>query len=106
MPPTIAITAPGATNVSIPSSGSFTILFAGAILEPGATGTIEVFYDLDNNVGNGFTIIEDGLPVSTTSVPFPTDVPEGTYYIGATISDGINPDVTVYAAGKLSVTPG
>jgi hypothetical protein len=105
MPPTIAITAPGATNVTIQSNDSYTILFAGEIHEPGATGTIEVFYDLDNNVGNGFVTIAADRPVSTTSVLFPTGVPENTYYIGATIWDGINPEVTVYAAGKLTVTP-
>mgnify|MGYP001604540570 CR=1 FL=1 len=105
MPPTIAITAPGATNVSIQSNESFTIRFTGEIHEPGATGTIEVFYDTDNDVGNGFVTIAADLSVSTTSVLFPTGVPGGTYFIGATILDGINPAVTVYAAGKLIVTP-
>lgn len=105
LPPTIEITAPGSTNVSISSGGSFTILFTGTVNEPGATGLIEVFYDLDNNVGNGFTSIAIDLPVTESSVAFPTDVAAGSYYIGATISDGINSSVTDYAAGKLIVTP-
>lgn len=104
-PPTITITAPGATNVTIPSGGPFTIRFIGAVNEPGAAGTIEVFYDSNNDVSDGFATIAADLPVSTTSVLFPTGVPEGTYFIGATILDGINADVTVYAAGKLIVTP-
>ena len=43
MPPTIEITAPGTTNVSIHSNESFIIRFTGEIHEPGATGSIEVF---------------------------------------------------------------
>ena len=105
MPPTIAITAPGATNVSIHSNESFTIRFTGAVHEPGATGTIEVFYDINDDVGDGFVTIGPPLAASATSVAFPTDVHGGTYFIGATILDGINPAVTVYAAGKLIVTP-
>lgn len=107
MPPTIEITAPGSTNVSIPLGGSFTVLFNGTINEPGATGTIEVFYDTDNNRDNGFTIIPGAadLPVTRTSVEFPTNLPAGTYHIGATIFDGINAEVTVYAVGRLIVQP-
>jgi len=104
-PPTIAVTAPGTTNVTIKSSDNYTIRFSGAVHEPGAIGTIEVFYDLDNLVSNGFASIDADLPVSATSVPFPRGVLEGTYYIGATIWDGINPAVTAYATGKLIVTP-
>ena len=105
MPPTIAITAPGATNVTIPSGGSFTIRFTGTI-QPGATGTIDVFYDTDLDVVNGgLTFIAEGLSVSDTSVPFPANVTPGTYFIGATIFDGINDSVTDYATGKLIVTP-
>jgi len=102
-PPTLAITAPGATDVALYRDDPFTIRFNGAVHEPGATGTIEVFYDLDDNVANGFTSIASELSPSTTSLPFPTGVAEGTYRIGATIRDGINPSLTVYAAGKLSV---
>jgi hypothetical protein len=102
-PPTIAITAPGATDVALYLDDPFTIRFNGAVHEAGATGTIEVFYDLDDNVGNGFTSIAPDLPVSTTSIPFPTGVAEGTYHVGASINDRINPSLTVYAAGKLSV---
>lgn len=107
LPPTIEITAPGATNESIPSGGSFTIRFIGTINEPGAIGTIEVFYDTDSDEKNGFTTIPGAanLPVSATSVAFPTGVPAGTYYIGAIISDGINEPVSDYAGGKLIVTP-
>jgi hypothetical protein len=102
-PPTLTITAPGATDVALYRDDPFTIRFSGAVHEPGATGTIEVFYDLDDTVGNGFESIAPDLPVSTTSIPFPTGVPEGTYHVGASINDRINPSVTVYAVGKLSV---
>lgn len=107
MPPTIEVTEP-ATTVTIPTGGSFTIRFTGTILEPDAPetmGTIEIFYDLDDNVGNGFATIAADLPISTPSVQFPTDVLSGTYFIGATIFDGINSAVTDYASGKIIVTP-
>ncbi len=105
MPPTITVTAPGNSDVTIASDGSFTIRFTGVIQEPGATGTIEVFFDSDAIVGNGFASIEADLPVSRTSVLFPTGVPAGTYFIGATIWDGINPTVTDYATGRVIVSP-
>jgi len=105
LPPTITITTPGATNVTIQSNQSFTIQFVGQVFEPGATGTIEVFRDGDDQVGNGFNSIAANLPVSTTSVPFPTDLPPGTYFIGATIFDGLNAAVTDYATGRVIVAP-
>ncbi len=101
-PPTISITAPN-TDVSLYRDDPFTIRFVGAIFEPGASGTIEVFYDADTNVTNGFTLIDDELPSATTSLAFPAGVPAGTYYIGATIRDGINNPVTAYSAGRLTV---
>lgn len=104
LPPTIEVTEP-ATTVTIPTGGSFTIRFTGTILEPGATGTIEVFYDDNVIVGDGFVLIGLPLAASATSVGLPTDVLQGTYFIGATIFDGINSDVTDYAIGKIIVTP-
>ncbi|MDO8630591.1 MAG: hypothetical protein Q7R41_08855, partial [Phycisphaerales bacterium] len=101
--PTIAVTAPGTADVILYKDEPFTIRFVGAVLEPGATGTIEVFYDTDSTVSNGFTLIDEGLPTATTSVEFPTAVPEGTYFIGATIRDGVNSPVTDYAAGRIKV---
>lgn len=101
--PTIAITAPGTADVILFKDDPFTIRFVGAVLEPGATGTIEVLYDADSDVTNGFTLIAEGLPSTTTSVEFPTGVPEGNYFIGATIRDGINNPVTDYATGRIKV---
>ncbi|MEK7711394.1 MAG: hypothetical protein AAB341_05810 [Planctomycetota bacterium] len=101
--PTIAVTAPGTADVILYKDDPFTIRFVGAVLERGATGTIEVFYDTDSNVSNGFTLIAEGLPAATTSVEFPTGVPEGTYFIGATIRDGVNSPVTDYATGRIKV---
>jgi len=106
MPPTIEVTEP-ATTVTIATGESFTILFTGTILEPGATGTIEVFFDLDKNVSNGFVETIAVVPAETTSVMFPTNAlpPPGTYFIGALIFDGVNPEVTDYASGSIIVAP-
>ncbi len=102
-PPTIAITRPGSSDESLFLNAGFTIQFAGTVNEVGATGKIDVFYDRDRSITNGFNIISSDLPVSATSVAFPTNLPEGTYNIGATIDDGINAPVTTYAGGKAVV---
>lgn len=100
--PTIAITAPGAEDVSLFRDEPFTIRFNGDLTREGAEGSIEVFYDTDTNVNNGFTTIAADLSVDATSVPFPSDVPEGTYFIGATIRDELS-SATAYATGRIIV---
>jgi len=104
--PNLVFTAPGSNDAELFRNQAYTLQFAAAILEPGATGEIELFYDNDSQVGNGFraTIVEN-LPASTTSYPLPTDLPEGTWYIGATIRTigGTSPMVTYYATGKVIV---
>ncbi len=105
IPPTIEITAPGATEVVLDVGESFTIVFAGEVFEEGASAGIDVFHDTDTNVDNGYTLIASDLPVTTTSVALPTDLPPGTYRIGATIRDGINVTQTDYAAGSIRIVP-
>lgn len=101
--PSITITNPGNADIDLFKDETFTIGLT-ATLPPGGTGEVEVFYDTDTNVNNGFTIIADNLPVTTTQVEFPSNVPEGTYFIGATIRDGINAPVTDYSTGRVIVT--
>jgi hypothetical protein len=102
-PPTIAISAPGSGDVVLFRDDPFTIRFEGRVLEAGAQGTIEVFRDADGNATNGFTSIRKNLPVSTKTLAFPTDAPEGTHFVGATIRDEINAPVTAYASGRIVV---
>lgn len=102
-PPSIAITRPGSTNESLFLDAGFNVQFAGTVREDDATGKIAVFYDRDRNVANGFNPIATDLPATATSVAFPTNLPEGTYNVGATIDDGINAPVTTYAAGQVIV---
>ncbi len=103
LPPTIAITAPGATDIGLYKADTFTIRFAGQVREADAVGTIDVFYDQDSNPGTGFTLIAADLPVTATSIAFPSGLTEGAYYVGATIRDGINEPQTVYATGRILV---
>lgn len=102
-PPTLAVTAPAAGGVTLFRDDPFEIKFAGQTFETGGDRSIEVFRDNDNNFANGVTIIEDDLPISTTKLALPTNLPEGTYFIGATIRDGITQPLTVYAAGQVRV---
>jgi hypothetical protein len=67
---------------------------------------VDLFYDVDNNFNNGFTTIADDLVVqSATSQPYPwpSNVAEGTYRVGAAVRDGINPVVFTYATGSIRV---
>lgn len=103
LPPSIEVLAPGSTDVTLFMNDAFTVQFTGTVNEPGATGSIDVFYDTDNNFSNGFTPLATAAAPTVTSVAFPTDVPAGTYYIGASITDGISPIVVDYAQGTISV---
>jgi hypothetical protein len=102
--PTIVVTNPGSADVPLFKDEAFTIRFTASVPQDGATGSIEVFHDSDTNVNNGFTIIAEDLPASATQTQFPTGVAEGTYFIGATVRDGVNQPVTDYAAGRVVVT--
>lgn len=102
-PPTMTISAPGSANVNLFLNEAFTIQFQATIREPGAEGVVDVFYDTDTTFNNGFTIIEGGIPATRTSVALPTNLPAGTYRVGASVSDGINPVVFTYAAGSITV---
>ena len=103
MPPTIQFLEPGSSDIELYGDELLTLQFLGAAPEPGATGSIDLFVDLDRNVSNGVTTFAEALPVSTTTYDLPTDLAEGTYNIGATIRDDINDPVTVYATGQVIV---
>lgn len=105
MPPTATFTSPGSANVGLFLDESFTLRFNVTIREPGATGSVDLFYDADRSAANGFTLIPGAtaLPASTTSFPFPTNLPQGTYNVGLAVRDGINPTVFVYALGTVTV---
>ncbi len=101
--PTLEFTSPGSTAVSLFRDEGYTLTFSGQIFEEGGQGTIDLFYDTDQNASNGFTTIVQQLPTTTTSYPWPTDIPEGVYYVGGRISDGINPVVTAYASSQITI---
>ena len=101
--PTLSFTAPGNAAVSLFADDPFTIRFSGTTFEDPADASIDLFYDVDTNVSNGVTPIASGLPVGSTSFAFPSDVPEGSYFVGGTIRDGVNAAKTVYATGQIHV---
>ncbi len=107
-PPTVTFVAPGVSDVELFKNATFTIEFAATISEPGATGIIELFYDDDSDLGNGFRATLQGaeaLSASVTSFPLPTDLPEGEWFIGATIRTvgGVSHPRTFYATGKVII---
>jgi hypothetical protein len=101
-PPSIAVTQPD-TAVSLFRDEAFTVRFQGALGLAGTTASVELFYDTDRNAGNGFTSLAADLPLTTNSFPFPTNLEEGTYQIGAQIVDSLGNATTSYSAGSLTV---
>jgi hypothetical protein len=102
-PPTLTFTAPGLNDVQLFRNEDYTLRFVGDIRELGASGTIDLFYDLNRDVRDGFTLLAVDLGTDVTSFEWPDDVAEGTYFIGGQISDGINDVVTTYASGTIQV---
>ncbi len=106
VPPTMTFSAPSSTGVQLFGSEAFALAFAVQVSEPGATATIELFYDDDALIANGFRdIIVENLPGTTTTFPLPTDLPEGVWFIGATVRTigGSSIPVTVYASGTVEI---
>lgn len=107
-PPTLTFSKPGSADVALFRNQLYTLEFATTIVEVGATVTVELFYDDDRDVTNGFRETIEGaeaLPATRTTFPLPTDLPEGTWTIGATLRTvgGISQAVTFYAAGRVTI---
>ena len=103
LPPTLTFQSPGSADVELFGDQVFIIEFTATVNEPGAAGLVDVFYDDDKNYDNRIFPIQENLPDSTRSIELDTSNIEndGTYYIGASVRDGINPRVVGYATGKI-----
>ena len=100
--PSIVVTVPGAGGIQLFGDNGFNIQFTGTVTDS-ESGLIDVLYDSDEDHTNGFELIAEGLDNSVTAWPFPTNLPEGEYYVGVRINDGINDPVTAWAAGTATV---
>lgn len=104
--PALTLTAP-AQDTTVARHGTMPIRWQAQA--GGANVTVTVFYDDDQNFGNGTlgqVLQWKGAPkaggdTGTWTVPA---LPAKAYYIGATLDDGINPPVTEYAAGRICVS--
>lgn len=107
LPPVVTFTQPGATDVMLFRNEAFTVRVDVEIREPTGAGFVEVFYDEDRNDGNGFVSIGTANlspgPAQTLTFALPTDLPQGTYNIGAKALDGVNDPVVQYASGTVIV---
>jgi len=103
-PPTIAFLAPSSSEVRLFGNEPFLLQFTVTVAA-GEVAFIDLFHDTDNNPDNGFTLIPGAinLPSATTSFAFPTDLPEGTYRVGAVARQGSLDAVIAYAVGAISV---
>jgi FG-GAP-like repeat/Kre9/KNH-like N-terminal Ig-like domain len=85
------------------TGGKFTIHWSGSDPEGDAT-TVSLYYDTDQNPGNGMTLIASGLPLSAGQYLWKTGtrVPAGTYFIYAVANDGRN-STGRYSTGPVKV---
>jgi hypothetical protein len=85
------------------TNSSFTIRFAAADPD-GTTGSIALYYDTDLNPATSLTLITSGLPITATQYVWNTSqVPSGTYYIYAVVSDALNATAQ-YSTGPVKVS--
>lgn len=109
-PPTVTFASPSASNVTLFGSETLTIRVTVAIREPEGVGSVDFFYDTDSNFSNGVSLIEDATDLElfpgaaeVLEVPLPNTLAEGTYRIGVSVSDGINPVVFSYAPSSVMI---
>ncbi|MCK4658384.1 MAG: hypothetical protein KAV82_02585 [Phycisphaerae bacterium] len=104
--PLIEVTKPSSTLLAELGEDNVVLIeFEGTILEPDAVDPhIEVFLTPDKQSDANKVVIEANLPPDTRSVETNTKtLPKDTYYVGATIDDGVNSPVTAYAKGRIEV---
>ncbi len=106
---TIAVTLPVANNMILLAGESIDIDYEAQVFAPTAVpATVTLFYDDDLNPENGFTVIATqvdavGLALEIFTTAFPTDLPSGIYFVGASVDDQLSAPVSAYAAGSVSV---
>lgn len=103
--PQVTVTQPN-TAATVLSGGTVPITWSISQLST-PTATIDVFYDLDTNKSNGFagTIALLDLTAGNTYTWNTLNVlgdPRG-WYIGVTVTDGLNPPVTAYSSAKITL---
>ncbi len=102
--PTFVFIDPGTSGVELFGSEAYTIRFAATADDEGGDATIELFLDKNEDVSDGFTrVLASDLSITTTAVSLPTNLAEGTYYVGATVTQGSVLPVTTYANGSIKI---
>ena len=102
--PTITVTAPSKQGTE--ADRSFTITWTDS--DPDSDALITIYYDTDDS-GNDGMVITSGISEDDDADSFIWDcasVPEGNYYIFASIEDGDNPPVFDYSDVALSISHG
>ncbi len=102
VPPTISVTAPGAGNAT--ADQSFVIAWNDS--DPDNNATITLSYSLHSDCSSPVQItgnISEDDPANTYTWNT-SALSAGSYYILATISDGVNPTVSSCSSGPVSVS--
>ncbi len=100
-PPSIQIIQPDGTNDT--ANTSYTIQWIDSDLNDNAI--VSLYYDTDNQGECGDLIVENIFEddPANSYVWDTTQIPEGEYTIYAIIDDGVNPPITSYGTGPLTI---
>lgn len=103
--PILSISQPDGTGDTVTVGDAFNITYDLSDIEDAAT--VNFFYDNDTNNGNGYTAIptcqnqaEGAGAVCSWDT---TGMTPGNYYVYGIATDGINPDVTAYSLGVITI---
>ncbi len=101
----IQVLSPTVGLVAIPGTQIQVIVAAS---DPGNNAsTIRIFYDPDNTFTNGNDITIATLPVTGSGIIWDTtNVPGGTYFVGAELQNGFIPPQVSYSAGPVTLVGG
>jgi hypothetical protein len=94
-----------ANNIEVRPGDLTEIVFTAGVPNDG-TGSLELFYDLDQQVNGNEVTIESGIALDRRNLIWnTTGVPADTYFIGASLrlSSGGSPIATAYASGRIQI---
>jgi hypothetical protein len=101
MAPWIKITSPSESNIEI----DYELMIEWSALDLDSDANISLYYDTDNK-GNDGSLIISGLSEDNTSNSYfwnTSSIPEGNYFIYATINDGINTPYSNYSLVFITI---
>jgi hypothetical protein len=101
--PALTISQPDGVGDTIAAGSNYNITYT--MDDPDDVVTAAFYYDTDNAGLNGTAIIGSCAAAAegTGVICSASNIPVGSYYIYGIVSDGVNPQVSAYSSGKITV---